>query len=303
MRRMRVAIASFNGMPPEFRDDERLVGLLAERGVETVNPPWDDPSVDWHSYDLVVARTPWDYTSRLEEFLDWADGVGERLENPPAVIRWNSDKRYLADLRDDGLPVVETTYVAPGEQPPPIGAEVVIKPSVSGGARDTGRFGPGSADAGRALVERICARGGTAMIQPYLASVEASGETAVIMIGGEHSHVLRKGALLSPDEVAPVREGDALGVAEVMYDPDLVVAGSADQAELALAERILAAVHARFGADPLIARVDMLRDGEGEPVLLELEAIEPNLYFEQSPGAAERLADAIVARARRSGAA
>jgi hypothetical protein len=296
---VRVAIASFTGKPPEFRDDDLLIDLLATRGIEAAGPSWDDRSVDWDSFDLVVARSPWDYTWRLEEFLGWADAIGERLENPPPVIRWNSDKRYLADLREDGLPVVETTYVAPGEPPPPIEAEVVIKPSVSGGARDTGRFGPGSAGAGRALVERICAGGATAMIQPYLDSVEASGETAVIMIGGEVSHVLRKGPLLAADEVAPVREGDALGVAEIMYDPDLVVAGSATDAELGLAHRILEAVDRRFGVTPLIARVDMLRDSGGDPVLLELEAIEPNLYFEQSPGAAERLADTIAARASR----
>ncbi len=296
---MRVAIASFTGKPPEFRDDERLIDLLAARGVEAAGPAWDDPAVEWDSFDLVVARSPWDYTWRLEEFLSWADSIGERLENPPAVIRWNSDKRYLADLRADGLPVVETTYVAPGEAPPPIDSEVVIKPSVSGGARDTGRFGPGSAAEARALVERITGGGGTAMVQPFLPSVESSGETAVIMIAGQLSHVLRKGSLLAADEVAPVREGDALGVAEIMYDPGLVVAGSADRDEIDLARRILGAVRERFGETPLIARVDMLRDASGDPILLELEAIEPNLYFSQAEEAAARLADAIVERARR----
>lgn len=214
------------------------------------------------------------------------------------MIRWNSDKRYLADLLVDGVPAVETTYVEPGERLPPIEVEVVIKPSVSGGARDTGRFGPGSAGAAHALIERIGADGRTAMIQPYLASVESSGETAVIVVGGEVSHVLRKGPLLGADEVAPVREGDALQVAEVMHDPGLVVAGSADEDELELAERVLAAIRSRFGVTPLIVRVDMLRDGDGDPVLLELEAIEPNLYFDQSPGAAGRLADAIMVRTR-----
>jgi len=297
---MRVAIAGFAGKPPEFDDDERLVELLGERGIEAASPPWDDRSVDWSSFDLVVARSPWDYTRRLDEFLSWADSIGERLENPPAVIRWNSDKHYLADLRDAGLPVVETTYVAPGDEPPPIEREIVIKPSVSAGARDTGRFSPGSAAEALALIERINARGATAMVQPFIAGVESSGETAVIMIAGEVSHVLRKGSLLAADEVAPMRTDDALGVAEIMYDPALVVAGSAAADELELASRILAAVGERFGVTPLVARVDMLRDEAGEPVLLELEAIEPNLYFGQSPGAAERLADAIAARAGRA---
>ena len=294
---MRVAIAGFSGKPPEFRDDELLVERLAERGVEAEAPDWDDPSADWDSFALVVARSPWDYTWRRDEFLAWADRIGDRLENQPELIRWNSDKRYLADLASDGVPVVETTYVEPGQRPPPIESEVVVKPNVSAGARDTGRFGPGSSAEGRELIARITASGRAAMVQPYVESVEASGETAVVMIAGQVSHALRKAALLSPDEVAPVRTGDALGVAEIMYDPELVTAGTASESEIDLAHTVIRAVADRFGEAPLCARVDMLRAADGTPILLELEAIEPNLYFDQSPPAADALAAAIVERA------
>lgn len=294
---MRIAIATYAGRPERFADDDVLAGLLRERGVETEQPPWDDAAADWGAFDLVVARSPWDYTWRLEEFLAWADRVGERLENAPAVIRWNSDKRYLADLFAMGVDVVETSYVEPGAEPPPIESEIVVKPSVSGGARDSGRFGPASADAARELIASINADGRTAMVQPFVASVERLGETAVVLIAGEVSHVLRKGSILRPDEVAPVRTGDPLGVAEVMYDPDLVVPGAATAEELRLAARVRDATRERFGAVPLVMRVDMLGGSDGGPVLLELEAIEPNLYFDQVPEAAERLAGAIVARA------
>ena len=294
---MRIAIASFAGMPPQFRDDEILTEQLRLRGADVLRRPWDDPSVDWPSFDLVVGRSVWDYVLRHDEFLAWLDTVGPRLENAAELMRWNSDKRYLGDIAEMGVPVVETTYVEPGMQPPPIETEIVVKPSISAGGRDTGRFGPASAAAGAALIERITAAGGTAMVQPFLASVDSAGETAVVTIDGEVSHVLRKGAILAADEVAPVRTDDDLGVAEVMYDPDLVVAGSAADDELGLAERVIGAVRERFGVTPLYARVDMLRGADGAPVLLELEAIEPNLYFDQAPGAAERLADAIVARA------
>jgi glutathione synthase/RimK-type ligase-like ATP-grasp enzyme len=294
---MRIAIASFSGMPPEFRDDEILMEQLRLRGAEVLRRPWDDAAVDWPSFDLVVGRSVWDYVLRHDEFMAWLEIVGPRLENSRELMRWNSDKRYLGDLAEMGVPVVETTYVEPGMQPPPIDSEVVIKPSISAGGRDTGRFGPGSAAGGSALIERITSSGGTAMVQPFLASVDSAGETAVVMIDGELSHVLRKGAILAADVVAPVRTDDELGVAEVMYDPGLVLAGTADDDELQLAERMIAAIRERFGVTPLYARVDMLRESDGTPVLLELEAIEPNLYFDQAPGAAERLADAIVARA------
>lgn len=294
---MRVAIATFSGMPPEFRDDELLLELLAERGIEVAYEPWDAAGFDWNGFDLVVARSPWDYAARREEFLSWVEGVEAPLENSAEVIAWNSDKRYLGDLAAAGVPVVPTSYAGPGDPIPGLEGELVVKPAVSAGARSTGRFGPGSHEGAAELVERIRAGGGTAMIQPYLSEVDTGGETAVVTIAGEVSHVLRKGALLSPDEVAPTRS-DGLGVAEAMYDPELVHAGSAADDELHLARVVVEAVGERFGAAPLVARVDLLRDDDGCPVLLELEAIEPNLYFPQAPGAAERLADAIVARAR-----
>ena len=296
---MRIAIATFSGMPAEFKDDDLLLQLLGERGADLTYAPWDDTAVDWESFPLVVARSPWDYATRHDEFVAWVDRVAERLENAAPLIRWNSDKRYLGDLGADGVPVVETAYVAPGDPAPTIDREVVIKPTISAGARSTGRFGPESTGAAAGLLERIATAGQTAMVQPYLASVDTDGETAVVMIDGERSHVLHKKALLGADEIAPTRD-DTLGVAEAMYDPELVVAGAADDDQYELADTVLEAVRRRFGVTPLIARVDMLRAADGTPVLLELEAIEPNLYFEQAPDAAERLADAILRRARQA---
>ncbi len=295
---MKVAIAGFRGSTPDFRDDELLLARLRERGADAITAPWDEAGVEWDSFDLVVARTVWDYSLRHDEFVRWLEGVEAPVENDPRVLLWNSDKRYVADLGEAGVPVVPTRFVEPGDPAPAIEGEVVVKPTVSAGGRNTGRFGPAASDEAAALIERIGALGKTAMVQPYLSRVEGEGETAVVMVDGEVSHVLRKGAILAPDEVAPVRANDELGVAEVMYDPELVVASTAADDQLELAHRVIAEVHRRFGTTPLYARVDMLRGDDGEPVLLELEAVEPNFYFPQAPGADARLADAIVARVR-----
>jgi hypothetical protein len=133
------------------------------------------------------------------------------------------------------------------------------------------------------------------MVQPYYSSVDSDGEVAIVFIDGEPSHALLKRAVLRPDEVAPVRD-DVIGAAEVMYDPTLVLAASATDEQLRFARAVMAEVARRFGGPPLYARVDQIRAGDGSPVLLELEAIEPNLYFDEASGVAERLADAIVAR-------
>ena len=259
---MRVAIATFASMPPEFTDDERLADAIGALGASVARVPWDDAEADWESFDAVVIRSTWDYAPRRDEFVEWADSVGTRLHNSPEVIRWNTDKRYMGDLEDAGLPVVHTEYVAPGEPAPALDGEVVVKPTISAGAKDSGRFSGRTHDGARALIERIHRSGRTVMVQPYQASVDITGETAIVCLDGEPSHVLRKAAVLRPDEVAPVRD-DGVGAAEVMYDPELVVAGEATEAEFDLAREVVDHVSRRFEYVPLYARVDMVATADG----------------------------------------
>ena len=202
----------------------------------------------------------------------------------------------MRDLAAAGLPVVPTELVEPGDEAPALEGEVVVKPTVSAGARDTGRFGPRAHDQARELIASIQRRGQTAMVQPYQAAVDEQGETAIVFFAGGPSHVLRKGAVLRPDEVAPVRE-DELLAAEVMWDPDLVGARRGGEAEIEVAERILAEVERRFGEVPLYARVDLVAAAGEAPMLMELEAVEPNFYFPTAPEAARRLAAAVIAAA------
>jgi glutathione synthase/RimK-type ligase-like ATP-grasp enzyme len=291
-------------MDGEFSDDPALAEALRAEGASVDIVPWSDAAYPWDDADLVLIRTTWDYTLHHAAFVAWVQGLRVPVLNAPDVVVWNSDKRYLADLAAAGLPVVPTHFVAPGDALPPDllpglvaeGGQVVVKPSVSAGGRDTGRFGAATLPMAQALVETITAGGRTAMVQPFLPGVDEEGETAVVVVDGTVSHVLRKGSVLRPDEVAPVR-GDALGAAEAMYDPGLVRAATATSAELALAAAVVGAVRERFGTTPLVCRVDLLPGAEG-PVLLELEAVEPHLYLDEAPGALGRLAAAILRRAR-----
>jgi hypothetical protein len=297
---VRVAVATCAALPADFRPDAPLAAALTRRGAAVSLVPWDDPVVDWDGFDLVVVRSTWDYAARRDAFLAWADTRGARLQNSADLLRWNSDKRYLADLATAGVTVVPTTYVEPGEPLPSLAGEVVVKPTVSIGAIDTGRFGPATHDEAARLAGRIHARGGSVMLQPYVPSVDTAGETAVVCIDGRPSHGLHKRAVLRPDEVAPVRD-DAIGAAEAMYDPDLVTVTDPTPAETSFAARVVEAVTERFGV-PLYARVDMVTGDGGHPVLMELEAVEPHLYLDGAPAGADRLARAIVARIGDSGA-
>jgi hypothetical protein len=289
---MRVALATCAALPDGWPDDQALAGALAERGAQADFEVWDDAAVDWDRFDLVLIRSTWDYTEKRDAFLAWAERLGARLRNPPSLVAWNSDKRYLAELQAAGLPVVPTRFVEPGAEPPALDGELVIKPVVSAGARDTGRFGRAARREAESLLRRIGAQGRAAMVQPYLPAVDSEGETAIVFFGGSESHVLRKRAVLRPDEEAPVRR-EGIAAAEVMFDEDLVGGGEATEEERATAAGILDWVAARFEA-PLYARVDLVPGGDGRPVLLELEAVEPNFYLHTSQGAAARLAEAVL---------
>ena len=279
---MRVAFATCAAIP-EGSPDDRAAAALLRAEFQT----WEDPTVDWRAYDRVVIRSVWDYSWRLQEFLHWCEAVGAaRLRNNPALVAFNADKRYLAEI---AVPSVPTSFIAAGDALPALGGEVVVKPNISAGARATGRFS--SMPAAHALIEEIHASGRTALVQPYLNDVERRGETSVVFLGGRRSHVLLKRAVLQGEGIAPLAD-DALAPAAAMLERDLVVAGTADDEQLALANAAHAELTARFGA-PLYLRVDLIGGADGAPVVSELEAIEPALYLSTAPGAAQRFAEAI----------
>jgi hypothetical protein len=283
---VRVAFVTCAALPAGSHDDHAAASLL-----DAEYHCWDDRSVDWAAFDRVVIRSPWDYTMRAGEFLAWCEAVGpQRLRNVPDLVTFNADKRYLAEL---SVPTVPTEFVTSADSIPEFDGEIVVKPNISAGARDTGRFGPAVRTQARALIAEILASGRVALVQPYLPSVDQRGETALVFLAGEISHVLRKRAFLNPDEVAPLAEG-AHAPAKAMLLEDLVTPAVADAAEVALARHVLDEVSDRFGT-PLYARIDLVPGPAGEPMLLELEAIEPALYLAGSDGAARRFASAVLA--------
>ncbi len=271
----RIALATAREHPRGHEDDAGLPDALRDAGLEPAWVVWDDAAVDPSRFALTLVRSVWDYTARRDAFLAWADRV-PNLHNPAAVLRDNTDKRYLARIPE----AVETAFLAPGEALAPLAREVVVKPTVSAGSRDTGRFAPGDDAAARALLARIHASGRTAMVQPYLRSVDERGETALVLFGGRLSHAVAKGPLLE-------RGAEGVGVT-----PERLAARAPDEAERALAH----ALAARFDPPLAYMRVDLVRDDAGAARVLELELTEPSLFFAQSDGGEARLAAAVAER-------
>ena len=276
--------------------DDDLAPLLeacTHAGLQVRAVAWDDATVSWRRFDAALLRSPWDYTERLEEFLSWCDRVQQstRLLNPLSVVRWNTDKHYLAELEGAGMPVVPTVFVEPDAEPlealqaflaGEVAEEFVVKPAVSAGSRDTQRYSRAQDFAASNHIARLLEQGRSTMLQPYLRSVDSAGEAALIYFDGQFSHAIGKGALLRPDEPAtttPHASGD-------------ITPREANPAERQLAESILSAVQQLLRLEqPLpYARVDLIQDDAGNARLLELELTEPSLFFAQAPGSVERFA-------------
>lgn len=270
-----------------------IVDALRDGGAIAEAVAWDAEGVAWDRFDLAVIRSTWDYAERVGEFLAWADTTAHltRLWNPASVVRWSSDKRYLLDLAEQGVAVVPTRFIEPGDQ---YGEEdfhgvggVVVKPAISAGALDTARYEPDRHADAEKHARMLLHQGRVVMIQPYLRLVE-EGERALVFVSGTFSHAIRKGPVLTEPGVI---DNDRVPHPDVtQYSP------TAEEIDTALAA--LAGVPSP--QPPLFARVDLALDDSRKPVVMELELIEPNLFLGDYPRGLERLVDAVISEARRA---
>ncbi|MDE2270619.1 MAG: hypothetical protein KGJ94_01370 [Xanthomonadaceae bacterium] len=293
----RIALVTARAARGTDPDMPPLLAALRDVGVDAHAADWDDDAVDWSRFDLALLRSTWDYFERLPDFLDWATRVSAltRLLNPIEVIRWNTDKHYLAHLVRADVPVVPGRFVEPGDaigeavdgllQAHPHSADVVVKPAVGAGSRDAQRHSRTQRNAIIAHVKRLLDANRSVLMQPYLHRVDEHGETALLFFEGAFSHAIRKGPLLQRD-AAPTAG---------LYAEETIAPRAPSTDERAVAQLALDAIP--FHRPLLYARVDLIRDDQGAPRVLELELVEPSVFIAYAEGAAARFARAIVQRA------
>lgn len=290
----------------EDQDTPLLLEALERAGASAEAISWHDREADWAGFDLVVLRTPWDYSQQPDAFEAWLERTAAvtTVLNQPGLVRWNMDKLYLEQLAGAGITVVPTTYhhhedslrEALSEHARGAGSEharragaaaphVVLKPSVSAGSRHTGLFAaddPAALELGR----EILAGGRTVMLQPEVAELSEGLEKALYVIDGHFTHAIAKGALLA--------RGGGLRGGGYQERPQVVEAAASERA---FAEQVLSAASQVTGLEmPLYARIDVVDSAEYGLVLLEAELIEPSLNLPSAPDVADILADAILAR-------
>jgi hypothetical protein len=270
-------------------DDRLFAAALARRGAVARAAVWNDPAVDWRVQSVVV-RSTWDYYRHPDEFLAWAARVAEGalLQNALPVISWNAHKEYLTRLHANGISIIETVFIPARRSVDLVvlarergWGDVVIKPAVSAAAYETQRFDARDRIPAQIHLDRLVSTADV-MVQPYIPRLSEQGELSVIFIGGDVSHAVRRRSAFARDERMP-----------------RTVLEAAPPAAIRFAERVLGVAMTQIAvtslSGPLLyARVDLAEQDQGNWLLLELELIEPSLFFTHAPAAAERMADLLL---------
>jgi glutathione synthase/RimK-type ligase-like ATP-grasp enzyme len=256
---------------------------LVAAGAEVVPMPWTEAD-ELHAFDVVLPLVAWGYHLQYQEWLDFLDRIdasGVRMINPPALLRWNSDKAYLAELADAGVSTVPTLAVEAcgdadlDEARRRFGSDwLVIKPPVSASATGTYRLGPHDDLPPES-------RGKPMIVQPLIEEIARTGEFSLMLFDGEFSHAVVKRPKSGDFRVQPHLGGLTL--------PAQAPAGAEELAKAALAAAPAKASY---------ARVDMVPDDDGVLRIMELELIEPALFLDHAADGGAAFTRAILAAAQ-----
>lgn len=301
-----VTLATSADLPNLDADEAGLPDALRARGIEPRIAVWNDPNVDWSASDLTVVRSVRDYATDREAFLAWAGSV-PRLLNQANLMEWNSDKHYLKELGERGLPVIPTTWLEADVEYSkhqihtrfPAHGDFVVKPAVSSGGRGTGRYtatdAMSRADAIKHASHEL-RHGRSVMVQRYLSETDRSGELSIVYLNGLPAYSVEKKAMLHP----------RFRSVDEVQDEDVVTSSPASEQEFRWGEQIRSVLHKyiseKCGRDELLLynRVDIvrgIREGESEFYVMEISLMDGSLYLSADPENLNKFADAIAVRA------
>lgn len=281
----RCAFLTMTGIEAFECYDHLLYDPLAELGWKAVPVPWREIDVNWDDFEAVIIRSPWDYQDDPDLFLDLLetiDASSARLENSLDIIRWNIDKTYLRNMQDAGIPIVPTLWEAaftPGTIPRYFNQfscdEFIIKPTISANADDTYRLSPPVDETTLRTLEKTFSRR-PFMVQPFVKAICNEGEFSLFYFGGSYSHAILKTPAYGDFRVQEEHGGT---LAQIKPEPEL----------LKISNKTMQALP----EIPLYARVDFVRGNDNQFQLIELELIEPSLYFNMDPNSPRRFATAF----------
>lgn len=274
----KIAIATYEKSPDLNDNDRLMLPILAEKGFSVSPEVWDNPKVDWKSYDLVIIRSTWDYYLKPNEFRKWVSQFVDsktRLINSPEIVLKNSHKFYLKELAEKGVGIIPTIFLSEkiGLEKLNIWKKVVIKPAVSAGSHETEVFE--TANLTQEILDKKIGTGDW-LIQPFLEEIKDAGEISMLFFGGKLSHAIQK-----VPKSGDFRVQKQFGAQYLKYEPTNEL--------LEIAKNILEIA----GKNSVYARIDGVMTQKGF-LLMEVEMIEPDLYFEHAPDGPMRFVEAVI---------
>jgi glutathione synthase/RimK-type ligase-like ATP-grasp enzyme len=288
-------------------DSVPLAKSLEKLGCEVVSVPWDDSSVDWAQYDLLIMQSPWSVWNDLSSFAKWLDHIqtiGIETFNPMSLLRTGLDKVYLIELAASGIATVPTTYLRPGATTSSadlkdhlrslVPAEkfsrrsIVVKPASSGGSLRTAEYDREHLSDAVEHVRELHALDMNVLIQPYIQTIDTLREVGVITIGEEISHAISKQAILQAGSSDRAFHPDARPYRQLT---------SPQREQIVTTRAAFLELSSTASAVPSSLRLDFLFDPADSErlLLLEIESVAPVKFLDLFDGASDRLASTILA--------
>jgi hypothetical protein len=286
----RCCFLSMDDLGGYVSDDELAVPPLRELGWQIDTISWRDKTIDWNDFEAVIIRTPWDYQRDPAAFLNvlaTIDASSARLENSLDIVKWNLNKGYLRELEAKGVNIVPTLWKERGIDKTDVDewlryfntSVVVLKPTVSATAEFTYRLTGFKPELTEIFAEREY------MVQPFMPNIVTEGEYSLFYFSGEYSHTILK----TPKPLDFRVQEEHGGIITAVKPPEKVIETARSVFDL-------------ISPAPLYARIDLVRDDADNFALMELELIEPALYFRMDEESPARFARAFDKRMGRSNA-
>ncbi|MBO9728320.1 MAG: hypothetical protein J7623_06740 [Chitinophaga sp.] len=265
-------------------EDDLLLKFLQEKGIDITPVVWNEPGVNWQQYDVAIIKSPWDYHDQIDTFYAWlntTEAAGVQLLNSADMVRWNSNKKYLLEIADAGLPVIPSRLLPQGTTPDWHSFftlwntdKIVVKPCVSAGAKNTMLLTVNEVAAKQAFLDDLL-QAEDFLVQPYLEEIE-EGEWSFVFFGGAFSHMLLK----TP------KQGD---FRVQHYHGGTFKRAAAGESFVSRAQQYVD----QFCKGTLYVRVDGVISAN-EFYLMELEAIEPYLFLSTAAQGYENYYQALI---------
>lgn len=279
-----VALVTYDEYPNLTESDALLVEPLLKERINSSPIPWNDKTIDWSQFDAIILRSAWNYQFHYQEFLSWLSNLEKiktRVFNPLPLLRWNSHKSYILDLQNKGVPVIPTIFNAKGKQNNLLNTmnnfhsdNIIIKPAIGASALGVTRIKRADCEKSEESIQKLFATEDY-LIQPLMKEVMIEGEYSLVFIGNIFSH-----AVLKKPKRNEFRSNSEFGAKEEIINPS--------KSLIRQAADVIRTVESNI----LYARVDGI-NANGKFILMELEFIEPHLFFDLKPEAARLFAHTL----------